>query len=191
MSRRLLEALAVAALAAAAVSAALIFFLGFHRVLEIPTDWPWDGHADLAAQGALALLACAALLLVTLIVGCCFTTAEGAARDSLDDASIASKLSFWWAMPTLTTALRNGKLEPADLPQLPLADRPHRLYTRFVAAWARGRRRGPWRLTFLGVYAIQRAVFVQSFVAGWLFQGCMFVDPILLHRCGRATDDEP
>ena len=42
---------------------ALIYFLGFHRVLEIPTDWPWDGHADLAAQGALALLACAALLL--------------------------------------------------------------------------------------------------------------------------------
>ena len=191
MSRRFLASLAVAALAAAAVSAALIYFLGFHRVLEIPTDWPWDGHADLAAQGALALLAFAALLLVTLIVGCCFTTAEGAARDSLDDASIASKLSFWWAMPTLTTALRNGKLEPADLPQLPLADRPHRLYTRFVAAWARGRRRGPWRLTFLGVYAIQRADFVQSFVAGWLFQGCMFVDPILLHRCGRATDDEP
>jgi hypothetical protein len=56
MRRRLL-ALAAAALAAAAGSAALIYILGAHRVLEIPTDWPWDGHADLAAQGALALLA--------------------------------------------------------------------------------------------------------------------------------------
>ena len=62
MHRRLL-ALAVAALAAAAGSAALTYVLGVHRVLEIPTDWPWDDHADLAAQGALALLACAALLL--------------------------------------------------------------------------------------------------------------------------------
>ena len=79
MRRRLL-ALAAAALVAAAGSCALIYVLGVHRVLEIPTDWPWDGHADLAAQGALALLACAALLLVTLIVGCWRCVRHGATR---------------------------------------------------------------------------------------------------------------
>ncbi len=176
-----------AAIAAAAGSAALLVIVGVHRVLQLPTDWPWDAHADVAAQGALALLAIAALLLLALVICCCCTSAEGASADSLDEASIASKLSFWWAMPTLTIALRNGKLEPPDLPQLPLADRPERLYDRFVVAWARRRRqRGPWRLTFLGAFGVQRAVCLQSFVAGWLFQGCMFVDPILLHSLLQA-----
>ena len=156
----------IAAAACLAVAVTLAFVLGPSRCLRLPEVWPWDSDADLAANGCLALFAASALLTVTCALICCCSTADGAPRDSLDSASLASKLSFWWATPTLVAALRNGKLEPSDLPQLPLADRPERLYERFVRAWGGSererRRRGPYRLLAIGAYATQRAVFLQA-----------------------------
>jgi hypothetical protein len=50
----------------------------------------------------------------------------------LDRAGLLSRATFWWVMPTLKTAMANGRLDVEDLPELAFADDPERLHRQFA-----------------------------------------------------------
>jgi ABC-type multidrug transport system fused ATPase/permease subunit len=113
-----------------------------------------------------------------------------------DSASFMSIYTFWWVWPTLTTAKNNGKLIESDLLQLPEKDQLPRLVAAFgrklthIRSWCLASR--SVRLFFLLSYSIQPSVFWWSFLHGWVFQACMFADPLVLNvLLTRAQSSAP
>jgi ATP-binding cassette subfamily C (CFTR/MRP) protein 1 len=84
-------------------------------------------------------------------------------------------------MPTLKAAHQHSSLALPHLPRLAASDEPNTLYQRFTCALRPYGAYGPWRLLRVCFFSSQRAIFIQCCMAGWLFLGCMFADPILLH----------
>ena len=164
--------LAIAAIGALASGAALV------EVSGLPSSWPWDDGGR--RWPAFASAAAAALLALVLLGRLCFRAAGPPDRSPLDRASFISRCTFWWVTPTLSKALRKGTLDLDDLPELPDADQPHRLAERFARITRRHGKLTPLRLLVTAVFSTQRSVFAQSFLSGWVFMSCMFLDPILL-----------
>lgn len=165
----------------------------FFACLKLPPAWPYDAshQTSLSAAAALSILV-AGVLLVGTTVGlsarrCCGVPA----RAEYDRASIPSRLTFWWVTPTLSLALKNSKLDAADLPPLPASDAPIRLGRIFTRRWAAAATRGPYRLLAECSFANQKAVFAASFCAGWAFLAAMFCDPIILNQLLSTSEEAP
>jgi hypothetical protein len=150
----------------------------------LPSAWPWEKDEDDGGWLVFVLAAAAALLLLLLLCRLCLRTGPPE-RSPLDRANLVSRATFWWVTPTLSAALRKGVLDLDDLPALPAADQPRRLAQRFVHACGTRRKLRPAALLAKVIFSAQRAVFAQSFFAGWIFMGCMFLDPILLGQLLR------
>ena len=176
---RLVDAvLGVAAIAALGTGGVLVERSG------VPSAWPWEKDEDDGRWLVFVLAASAALLLLFLLCRLCLRSGPPE-RSPLDRANLLSRATFWWVTPTLSAALRNGVLDLDDLPALPAADQPRRLAQRFVHACGTRRKLQPMALLAKVIFSSQRAVFAQSFFAGWIFMGCMFLDPILLSQLLR------
>jgi len=150
----------------------------------LPSAWPWQKDEDDGGWLVFVLAAAAALFLLLLLCRLCLRTGPPE-RSPLDRANLVSRATFWWVTPTLSAALRKGVLDLDDLPALPAADQPRRLAQRFVHACGTRRKLRPAALLAKVIFSAQRAVFAQSFFAGWIFMGCMFLDPILLGQLLR------
>lgn len=157
--------------------------IGWERWVKLPAGWSWSPYADWEAQAVLGAIGAALPLLTAVITAarCCGggTGARAEPTSELDRASLLSRITFWWVVPTLDRCRMAGKLELADMPAPAARDEPEALYARFAAACS-GRPLGPWRLLGAAAWSIQRPVFLQCCVAGWLFLGAMLLDPILL-----------
>ncbi|KAJ3024928.1 UNVERIFIED_CONTAM: hypothetical protein HDU68_007645 [Siphonaria sp. JEL0065] len=106
-----------------------------------------------------------------------------------DNASLLSFYTFWWIRPTLATANKNCSLEMDDLPSLAKADEPAFLESRFWTWFNKhGHSASPFQFLVATTFTIQRYVFLNSFLHGILFLGCMFVDPILLNELLKLND---
>jgi len=125
------------------------------------------------------------------------TVQRDEATSPLDRAGLFSRATFWWVMPTLKIAHAKGKLDIEDLPELARADDPGSLFRKFDALSREARLDGGswWPLITHALFHTQRAVFLQSFLLGWLFLALMFLDPIilraLLNAVTPATADAP
>lgn len=176
---RLVDAvLVVAAIAALGTGGVLVERSG------VPSAWPWEKKEEDGRWLVFALAAAAALLLLLLLCRLCLRSGSPE-RSPLDRANLLSRATFWWVTPTLSAALRKGVLDLEDLPTLPAADQPRRLAQRFVHACGTRRKLQPMALLAKVIFSSQRAVFAQSFFAGWVFMSCMFLDPILLGQLLR------
>ena len=176
---RLVDAvLVVAAIAALGTGGVLVERSG------VPSAWPWEKEEEDGRWLVFALAAAAALLLLLLLCRLCLRSGSPE-RSPLDRANLLSRATFWWVTPTLSAALRKGVLDLEDLPVLPAADQPRRLAQRFVHACGTRRKLQPMALLAKVIFSSQRAVFAQSFFAGWVFMSCMFLDPILLGQLLR------
>ena len=176
---RLVDAvLVVAAISALGTGGVLVERSG------LPSAWPWQKDEDDGGWLVFVLAAAAALFLLLLLCRLCLRTGPPE-RSPLDRANLVSRATFWWVTPTLSAALRKGVFDLDDLPALPAADQPRRLAQRFVHACGTRRKLQPAALLAKVIFSAQRAVFAQSFFAGWIFMGCMFLDPILLGQLLR------
>lgn len=104
-----------------------------------------------------------------------------------DQASIFSRYTFWWVLPTLRSANRFGRLDIADLPQLPQQDMPMYLFRRFGEEW-QGEPLNGWKLLVKICYSVQRTVFFSSMLHGWAYQLLMLLDPIILNKLLKNSD---
>jgi hypothetical protein len=160
---------------------------GWDRWLRLPSAWSWSLDADWPAQAAwAATLALFPVLTAVLTASrCCgpAVSADASGKPAeLDDASLLSRLTFWWTVPTMQRCRALGTLEMEDLPALAARDKPEDLYLRLASACRTrpGQRLSAWRLLTAALFSIQRALFLQCVAAGWLFLGAMLLDPLLL-----------
>jgi hypothetical protein len=171
---------------------------GFDRWLTLPATWLWSRDADWAAQavwaGTLALFP--VLLAVLTASRCCAPARDVPAAGSLaelDTASLLSRLTFWWTVPTIERCRKQGTLELHDLPALAARDNPEELYRRLASACSDGQRLTAWRLLTAAMFSIQRPLFLQCLAAGWAFLGAMLLDPLLLRwllSTGQPSDGD-
>ena len=104
-----------------------------------------------------------------------------------DRAGFLAQYTFWWVTPVLNRANSKGRLDPGDTPPLPASDDPKRLFRALRAIIAERRERGSPPLSGTAMLAtvlfrIQPWVFTRCMVHGWVFLGCMFLDPIILRQ---------
>ena len=146
------------------------------------TTWLWQGARSLVLAWALLAACAASSVLLGRGYGAAGRRAAGADAAPLDRAGVISRATFWWVMPTLKLAHMQGKLEADDLPDLADADEPGRLHRRFDKRCQSARLGAQdwWQLITTALFHTQRAVFLQSFLLGWLFLLLMFLDPIIL-----------
>lgn len=162
---------------------------GWDRWLALPASWSWSPDADWAAQavwgGTLTLFS---VLTAVLTASRCCGRARGVSAEAagllaeLDAASLLSRLTFWWTVPTIERCREQGTLELHDLPALSVRDNPEELYLRLASACRTrgGQRLSAWRLLTAAMFSIQRPLFLQCVAAGWAFLGAMLLDPLLL-----------
>ena len=170
--------LAVCLLIAGALSLTLLAFLPPGPL----TTWLWHGARSIVLAWALLAACAASAAFLGRGYGAAGRRAAAADAAPLDRAGVISRATFWWVMPTLKLAHMQGKLEADDLPDLADADEPGRLHRRFDERCQSARLGAQdwWQLITAALFHTQRAVFLQSFLLGWLFLLLMFLDPIIL-----------
>ncbi|GBG26436.1 ABC transporter, putative [Hondaea fermentalgiana] len=104
-----------------------------------------------------------------------------------DQASLLSRYTFWWILPTLRTANQAGRLDAGDLPRLPQQDAPRYLFERFRDEW-QGKTLTGWNLLVKICYSVQRPVFFSSMLHGWAYQALMLLDPIVLNKLLKSAE---